>query len=150
MNLQGVFMNIFSDALDRLKHELRVSKDQEVAVMLGFSKTAFSERKKRGAFPDREVRALAANRPELKLDAEYICTGQHSLATKTERGQAGKVAMQKLQASTQAIVRASAALSYEPPMIWMGLLQELVFSHGLTDTGVFRVMETLKSERQVK
>lgn len=68
-------MNIFSDCLDRLKPLLRVSKDQEVAAALGLSKTAFSERKKRGSFPDRELRALASQRPELGIDVDYVLTG---------------------------------------------------------------------------
>lgn len=68
-------MNLFSDCLDRLKPFLRVSKDQEVAAALGLSKTAFSERKKRGSFPDRELRALAQQRPELGIDVDYVLTG---------------------------------------------------------------------------
>lgn len=68
-------MNFFSDCLSRLKPMLRVSKDQEVAAALGLSKTAFSERKKRGSFPDRELRALAKQRPELGIDVDYVLTG---------------------------------------------------------------------------
>lgn len=67
-------MDFFSDSLDRLKHELRVSKDGEVASALGMTKTAFSERKKRGSFPEKELRALAAERPE--IDVRYVLTGE--------------------------------------------------------------------------
>lgn len=70
-------MDFFSESLDRLKHELRVSKDGEVAVALGMSKTAFSERKKRGSFPEKELRALAAERPE--IDVVYVLTGVRDL-----------------------------------------------------------------------
>lgn len=70
-------MDLFSDSLDRLKHELRVSKDGEVAAALGMSKTAFSERKKRGSFPEKELRALAAERPE--IDVVYVLTGERDL-----------------------------------------------------------------------
>ena len=66
-------MNLFSESLSRLKFQLRVSKDQEVAAALGLSKTAFSERKKRGSFPEREVLDLCKSRPE--LDSHYILTG---------------------------------------------------------------------------
>lgn len=66
-------MNLFSESLDRLKFQLRVSKDQEVAAALGMSKTAFSERKKRGSFPEREVLELCKSRPE--LDSHFILTG---------------------------------------------------------------------------
>jgi len=68
-------MNSFSDCLDRLKYTLRVSKDQEVAEALGLSKAAFSERKKRGAFPEKNVRVLAQQRPDLEIDVEYVLTG---------------------------------------------------------------------------
>lgn len=68
-------MDFFSDSLSRLKHYLRVSKDQEVAAALGISKTAFSERKKRNSFPEKELRALAQQRPELGIDVEYVLTG---------------------------------------------------------------------------
>lgn len=67
-------MDFFSDSLSRLKHELRVSKDGEVAVALGMTKTAFSERKKRGSFPEKELRALAEARPE--IDVHYVLTGE--------------------------------------------------------------------------
>lgn len=67
-------MDFFSDSLSRLKHELRVSKDGEVAVALGMTKTAFSERKKRGSFPEKELRALAAEKPE--IDVHYVLTGE--------------------------------------------------------------------------
>lgn len=68
-------MDFFSDSLARLKHHLRVSKDGEVAAALGLSKTAFSERKKRGSFPEKELRALADLRPDLGIDVDYVLTG---------------------------------------------------------------------------
>ena len=68
-------MDLFSDSLGRLKHYLRVSKDQEVAEALGMSKTAFSERKKRNSFPEKELCVLAQQRPELGIDVEYVLTG---------------------------------------------------------------------------
>jgi transcriptional regulator with XRE-family HTH domain len=71
-------MDFFSDSLERIKHYLRVSKDQEVAEALGMSKTAFSERKKRGSFPEKELRALAQQRPDLGIDVEYVLHGRAS------------------------------------------------------------------------
>lgn len=68
-------MNFFSGALQRLKYCLRVSKDGEVADALGFTKSAFAERKRRGAFPETELRALAQARPDLRIDVAYILTG---------------------------------------------------------------------------
>jgi hypothetical protein len=68
-------MNFFPDAMARLKFELHVSKDGEVAAVLGLSKTAFAERKRRGSFPEKELYALAEKRPELHLDIDYVLTG---------------------------------------------------------------------------
>lgn len=68
-------MNFFSDQLGRLKYALRVSKDGEVGEALGLSKTAFAERKRRKSFPERELYDLAAKRPDLNLDVDYVLTG---------------------------------------------------------------------------
>lgn len=73
-------MQSFENSLERLKHELRVTKDSEVAARLGLSKTAFSDRKKRGSFPEREVVRLSAQNPELDLDVTYILTGERASA----------------------------------------------------------------------
>lgn len=79
-------VDFFSEALSRLKHELRVSKDGEVAALIGLGKTAFSERKKRGSFPDREVVALARNRPELGVDVAFVLTGVRAKTQATLAG----------------------------------------------------------------
>ncbi|RMX07438.1 hypothetical protein EBQ24_08880 [Allofranklinella schreckenbergeri] len=66
----------FSDEkFSRLKKTLGVREDQEAAAALGMHKAAFSARKKRGSFPEKELRALAQQRPELGLDVEYVLTG---------------------------------------------------------------------------
>ena len=75
MDCEGVGVDFFSEALVRLKHQLRVSKDGEVATALGLSKTAFSERKKRGSFPEAELRTLARDKPELQLDPDLVLFG---------------------------------------------------------------------------
>lgn len=69
-------MNLFSEKLTRLKKQLGVSKDQEIAEKMGFGKTAFSERKKRNSFPEKELRSLAQEQPELGVDIEYVLTGK--------------------------------------------------------------------------
>lgn len=72
---------IFSEALDRLKMQMGLSEDQEVAETLGLSKAAFSARKGRGSFPQKELRALVGERPELSLDVDYILTGRTKKVT---------------------------------------------------------------------
>lgn len=74
-------MDSFLECVARLKRALGVSKDIEVAELLGFSKAAFSERKRRDAFPDRELRALAAKRPDLRIDVDFVLTGESSKQT---------------------------------------------------------------------
>jgi len=68
-------MDFFEEAALRLKQQLKVKEDKEVAVFLGMSASALNMRKKRGNFPFKEVAALAHNRPELGLDYEWIATG---------------------------------------------------------------------------
>lgn len=65
----------FTRTLQRLKAALGVITDAEVATMLGLTKEAFSQRKGRNSFPDHDLRALAAKRPELGLDVERILDG---------------------------------------------------------------------------
>lgn len=69
-------MREFDHQLLRLKQALRLTEDQDVASALGMTKAAFSARKSRGVFPADKVKALAADRPDLKLDARYVLTGQ--------------------------------------------------------------------------
>lgn len=66
----------FEAALERLKDHLRLREDQEVAALLGLTKSNFSARKKRGSFPERELVELSMKRPELDLDIAFVLTGQ--------------------------------------------------------------------------
>lgn len=70
----------YSDSVLRLKYCLRVSKDQEVAAALGLSKTALSQRKRLNSFPEKDLRALAQQRPELGIDVGYVLTGKPTQA----------------------------------------------------------------------
>jgi len=73
-------VDFFSEAALRLKQELKVSEDKQVAEALGMSSNAWTMRKRRAAFPEKELRALAQRRPELRLDVEYVLTGyRHEL-----------------------------------------------------------------------
>lgn len=71
-------MNFFDEPLLRLKQTVKMTADQDVAALLGMTKAAFSDRKKRGSFPIKEVFALAAQKPELGLDPDWIVTGSSS------------------------------------------------------------------------
>lgn len=69
-------MRSFDEKLLRLKQALRTTEDQEVAAALGMSKAAMAQRKKRGAFPDDKVAALAVARPDLRIDVQQVLTGR--------------------------------------------------------------------------
>ena len=68
-------MNFFEEATLRLKQQLKVTEDNEVAELLGLKPTAWAMRKKRQSFPEKELYALAVKRPELNLDVDYVLTG---------------------------------------------------------------------------
>lgn len=69
-------MNFFEEATLRLKQQLRVTEDKEVAEALGMSAGAWTKRKRRESFPEDKLFALAARRPDLNLDVAYILTGK--------------------------------------------------------------------------
>ena len=71
----------FDEALLRLKRQVGTLEDQQVADLLGLKKAAFSARKSRGSFPEKELRALAQQRPELGIDVDYVLTGISSAAS---------------------------------------------------------------------
>lgn len=69
-------MSDFEEALLRLKERLGVPSDKGVAELLGMGEKALNARKRRGSFPVDKLKALAADRPELRLDVKYVLTGQ--------------------------------------------------------------------------
>lgn len=72
---------MFDAALLRLKRQLGAIEDQQVADLLGLKKAAFSARKTRGSFPEKELRALVQQRPDLGIDVSYVLTGVSSAVT---------------------------------------------------------------------
>lgn len=79
-------MKNFTDKLNRLKTELSLTMDKDVASFLGLTKSAFAERKRRGVFPEEALRLADLANPHLKLNIEYILTGKkddiHSFLSK--------------------------------------------------------------------
>lgn len=68
-------MSFFEDAALRLKQQLKKTTDKGIAEDLGLSQVAWVGRKKRGNFPEKELYTLAAKRPDLNLDVDYVLTG---------------------------------------------------------------------------
>lgn len=69
-------MNSFDEITLRLKPQLKTTEDKVVAKFLGFKPSAWVNRKKRDAFPEKELYALAAKRPDLNIDVQYVLTGK--------------------------------------------------------------------------
>ncbi len=70
----------FCHQLLRLKDQLGLQQDREIAALLGLSNKASYSRKIRNSFPVDKLKALSFDRPALRLDVEYILTG-HSRTT---------------------------------------------------------------------
>jgi Bacteriophage CI repressor helix-turn-helix domain len=68
--------SFFEQVLLRLKEQLQMQSDKEIAAVLGMSPTAFNDRKKRDVFPEEKLLAMSVKRPDLKLDVTYILTGE--------------------------------------------------------------------------
>ncbi|QBH95753.1 transcriptional regulator [Limnobaculum zhutongyuii] len=71
----------FSCRLLRLKEQLGIQHDKDIAVLLGLGVTAFSGRKERGSFPVNHLLALAAKRPDLHIDFTYVLNGEPPISS---------------------------------------------------------------------
>lgn len=98
-------MNFFDEATLRLKQQLKVTENKQVAEALGMTGNAWTMRKRRGAFPDVEVRALAQQRPELEIDVEYVLTGA-SLSEHQRQSKASLLSSVEQKSGTQEDKRA--------------------------------------------
>lgn len=100
-------MSEFIAQLGRLMLALGVNQEQAVAEVLGMTKQALADRKRRDAFPVDKLKALASDRPELRLDVKYILTGvsdeleRRLSALKSATLIAGKVAEPEARAYIQ-------------------------------------------------
>lgn len=152
-------MNEFDEQLARLRRLLGATEDQEVAAALGMTKAAFSARKRRGAFPRDKLLALKASQPA--LDVDYVLTGVPRLRPAQTAGdsrQRNSDALAELGGNADPLnhVRdASRTLNqlvnqvgFAPPLAWATLLHELLILQDIRPRGVWRVLETLKSERE--
>lgn len=66
----------FTRRLARLKAELGVNFESDVAKALGMSLEALCNRRRRGSFPEDDLRSLARHRPDLGIDVEYVLAGR--------------------------------------------------------------------------
>ena len=64
------------------------------------------------------------------------------------QGKDGGEAAQRLRAGGQSIMKICGALDYELPMVWVALINELMFIYGLPEDGARRIVETLKGSSE--
>lgn len=83
-------MDSFTEVSLRLKQQLGMDMDKDVADVLGLSKRAWAGRKAKNSFPEKELRALAQRRPELGIDVEYVLTGAALSAHQRQAQQAAR------------------------------------------------------------
>jgi transcriptional regulator with XRE-family HTH domain len=127
-------LRLFDQKLLRLKHATGLTEDQDVAELLGMSRAAFSARKKRDAFPDDKVYALAAQRPEIGIDVDQVLTGDSEPQREFRRR------LELIKGVTQK----AAALGL--PRAYTAGLQEILFFIELQDAeGVLRAIRNLAS-----
>lgn len=85
-------MIFFEEATLRLKQQLKLVQDREVAPILGMTPRAWAGRKKNESFPANELYALAAKRPDLQLDVHYVLTGITGAAQASLDAKEGRIA----------------------------------------------------------
>ena len=73
----------FVDFLYRIKQELDLKQDKDVANFLGLEIKAFSARKARNSVPEDKLRLAAIAHPDMKIDVDYILTGTRSRVIQT-------------------------------------------------------------------
>lgn len=128
-------MRKFDEQLLRLKQVTGVTADQDVAALLGMTKAAFSDRKKRDAFPEDKVRALATRHPELHLDIEFVLTGSSDVQRELNKRLAA------LKSVTQKVVE------MKIPEPYGSTVQELLFFIELHDVdGVVKALKGLSHQ----
>lgn len=74
----------FDHKMLRLKQCLGVTTDKEAAAAIGLSKSALAERKRRDAFPEKNVRDAALAHPDLGIDVIYVLTGERDGQPETQ------------------------------------------------------------------
>ncbi|KGQ56900.1 repressor protein [Gallibacterium anatis] len=108
-------MKNFTDILNRLKTELSVTMDKDVAEFLGMSKTAFAERKRRGVFPEEALRLADLNHPNLKLNIEYILTGYEDIHQKIKMLDQNSIPIKEDEIDPEEIIHHVSGVSITPP-----------------------------------
>lgn len=130
-------MKSFESVLLRLKAELKVPTDKEVGALLGLQEKALSARKRRDAFPEDKLRALAQQRPDLNIDVGYVLNGvrqeeaRQAVANipmrlqqlRIERG--AKAVSEAMSITEEALARVEAGAANPSPEQMMALAKNL-------------------------
>lgn len=108
-------MNIqFGAALLRLKERTGLQANKQIAELLGMKERAFVARKARESFPEKELYALAAKRPELDIDVTYVLTGQRAGLLRPSVDAAIRVLGADNPAAVRELIQIDAGITEQP------------------------------------
>ncbi len=131
-------MNFFDEAALRLKQQLKVTEDKAAAEALGMSARAWAGRKERGSFPEKELRALAQQCPDLGIDVDYVLTGQSAKQAAAQmlanfgtrlREVRGERSLEEFAALMQESAEKIAAIEAQESLPTPKLVQRLIATH---------------------
>ncbi|MBP4133555.1 helix-turn-helix domain-containing protein [Gallibacterium anatis] len=108
-------MKTFTDILNRLKTELSVTMDKDIAEFLGMTKSAFAERKRRDVFPEEALRLADLKHPDLKLNIEYILTGDEDIHQKIQKLDRYSTPIKEDEIDPDEIIHHISGVSITPP-----------------------------------
>lgn len=159
----------FDQILMRLKAQLNISQNKKIASLLGMTYDGFYARRQRDSFPEEKLRILSEQRPELKLDVEYILTGvsrakagsNMHMATVAHTAEANNAGYQPhggeaagasddigdvIAHNNKLIREVYEQLGFEPPFAWSSLFQELLLRNHIDVYGIKCVIELLREK----
>jgi hypothetical protein len=114
-------VNSFDDVLLRFKSAVGARTDKDAGALLGLADKAFNARKRRGVFPIDKLYVLASQRPDLKIDVNYIVTGE------------SKEFRTKIDALREAT---EAAMKFELPSDYQIVIRDILFAVYLNDSNI--------------
>ena len=128
----------FEHAALRLKETVNIQTDKELGALLGLDVSAFNKRKKRGSFPEKELRAWAQQHPDLGIDVDYVLTGQSAKQAAAQmlvnfgtrlREVRGERSLEEFAALMQESAEKIAAIEAQELLPTPKLVQRLIATH---------------------
>lgn len=144
-------MNFFEEAALRLKQQLKVTEDKQAAEALGMTGNAWTMRKRRGTFPEKELYALAAKQPGLNLDVNYVLTGITATARAALDAKQARIERAVDAGLDVAQIRATEAAATGPTAVRLAELSGMLCELRAAEfDGVFTLVHAIASARKVR